>query len=104
VTRWATATARRDYAAASPITRARARRRSYGPRLREFERENRELKMENDFLKKAAAYFAPQPSVTDKFGFIDAEYAAYREAGDTGVTSTVKMCRWMEVSRSGFYE
>jgi transposase-like protein len=27
-------------------------------RLRELERENRELKMENDFLKKAAAYFA----------------------------------------------
>ena len=29
-----------------------------GARLRELERENRELKMENDFLKKAAAYFA----------------------------------------------
>jgi transposase-like protein len=27
-------------------------------RLHEVERENRELKMENDFLKKAAAYFA----------------------------------------------
>jgi transposase len=27
-------------------------------RRRELERENRELKMENDFLKKAAAYFA----------------------------------------------
>ena len=27
-------------------------------RLRELEREARELKMENDFLKKAAAYFA----------------------------------------------
>jgi transposase len=27
-------------------------------RLRELERVNRELKMENDFLKKAAAYFA----------------------------------------------
>jgi transposase len=27
-------------------------------RLRELERENRELRMENDFLKKAAAYFA----------------------------------------------
>ena len=27
-------------------------------RLRELERENRELKMENEFLKKAAAYFA----------------------------------------------
>jgi transposase-like protein len=27
-------------------------------RLRELERETRELKMENEFLKKAAAYFA----------------------------------------------
>ena len=27
-------------------------------RLRELERETRELKMESDFLKKAAAYFA----------------------------------------------
>ena len=27
-------------------------------RLREVERQNRELRMENEFLKKAAAYFA----------------------------------------------
>ena len=27
-------------------------------RLRELERETRELRMENEFLKKAAAYFA----------------------------------------------
>jgi hypothetical protein len=42
--------------------------------------------------------------VTEKFEFIDAEYAAYRESGDIHVPSVVKMCRWMEVSRSGFYE
>jgi transposase len=30
-------------------------------RLRELERENRELRMENEFLKKAAAYFARDP-------------------------------------------
>jgi transposase-like protein len=30
-------------------------------RLREFERQNRELEMENTFLKKAAAYFAREP-------------------------------------------
>jgi transposase InsO family protein len=42
--------------------------------------------------------------VTDKFEFIDAEYADYRESGDAHVPSVVKMCRWMEVSRSGFYE
>ena len=29
-------------------------------RLREVERENRELKLENDFLKKAAAYVCPE--------------------------------------------
>jgi transposase len=29
-------------------------------RLRELERETRELKMENEFLKKAAAYVCPE--------------------------------------------
>ena len=29
-------------------------------RLRELERENRELRMKNDFLSKAAAYFATE--------------------------------------------
>jgi putative transposase len=42
--------------------------------------------------------------VTEKFEFIDAEYAAYRESGDMPVPPVVKMCRWMKVSRSGFYE
>ena len=30
-------------------------------RLKEAERQNRELRMENEFLKKAAAYFARDP-------------------------------------------
>jgi putative transposase len=42
--------------------------------------------------------------VTEKFEFIDAEYAAYQESSDEHVPSIVKMCRWLEVSRSGFYE
>jgi len=42
--------------------------------------------------------------VSDKFEFIDAEYAVYRESGGKFVPSIVKMCVWMEVSRSGFYE
>jgi transposase InsO family protein len=41
--------------------------------------------------------------VTDKFEFIDAEYALYRES-EGHVPPVVKMCRWMGVSRSGFYE
>ena len=41
--------------------------------------------------------------MTEKFEFIDAEYAAYRKSGHEYVPSIVKMCRWMEVSRSGFY-
>ena len=42
--------------------------------------------------------------MTDKFEFIDAEYAVYQESSEQHVPSIVKMCRWMEVSRSGFYE
>ena len=42
--------------------------------------------------------------MTGKFEFIDAEYAAYRESDDEYVPSLVKMCIWMEVSWSGFYE
>jgi putative transposase len=42
--------------------------------------------------------------VTEKFEFIDAEHAANQESGDTHVPSIVKMCRWIGVSRSGFYE
>jgi hypothetical protein len=34
--------------------------------------------------------------VTDKFEFIDAEYAAYQESDERYVPSIVKMCRWME--------
>ena len=42
--------------------------------------------------------------MTDKFEFIDAEYAIYLESDERYVRSIVKMCTWMEVSRSGFYE
>ena len=42
--------------------------------------------------------------MSDKFEFIDAEYAAYQESDERHVPSIVKMCIWMEVSRSGFYE
>ena len=42
--------------------------------------------------------------MSDKFEFIDVEYAAYQESDEQYVPSIVKMCTWMEVSRSGFYE
>ena len=42
--------------------------------------------------------------MTEKSEFIDAEYALYLESDEQYVPSIVKMCRWIEVSRSGFYE
>jgi putative transposase len=42
--------------------------------------------------------------VSDKFEFIDAEYAACQESDEQYVPSIVKMCIWMQVSRSGFYD
>jgi putative transposase len=42
--------------------------------------------------------------VSDKFEFIDAEYAATSSVNDTQAPSIVRMCAWLEVSRSGFYE
>jgi transposase-like protein len=54
--------------------------------------------------EKSRSILRPRPSVTEKFEFIDAEYAFYQESGDEDVPSVVKMCRWMEVSRSGFYD
>ena len=42
--------------------------------------------------------------MTEKFEFIDAEYAAYQESDEEHVPSIVKMCIWMGVSRSGFYD
>ena len=46
---------RRDHAGEEPPLTVSER-----ARLREAERENRELKMENEFLKKAAAYVCPE--------------------------------------------
>ena len=40
--------------------RSRRWNREERARLRELERENRELKMKNEFLTKAAAYFAAE--------------------------------------------
>jgi transposase InsO family protein len=44
--------------------------------------------------------------VSDRFEFIDAEYAASQVSNGSSEprASIVQMCRWLEVSRSGFYE
>src|ERR1019366_6564865 len=54
--------------------------------------------------EKSRSILRPRPSVTEKFRFIDAEYAAYQESEHERAPSIVQMCRWLEVSRSGFYE
>lgn len=42
--------------------------------------------------------------MSDRFEFIDAEYAANPAADPTQAPSITKMCAWLEVSRSGFYD
>ncbi|MCA1696821.1 MAG: IS3 family transposase [Actinobacteria bacterium] len=64
-------------------------------RLRELEKECRELKMKADFLGKSGGLLRPGVSVTAKFEFIDAQKADF---------PIVKMCLWAEVSTSGYYE
>ena len=86
---------RRDHADEEPALDINER-----ARLREAERLVRELKMENEFLKKAAAYFARESPVTEKYQFIesckiDSVKYAY---------PVKKMCRWLTVSPSGFFD
>ncbi|MGZ5380098.1 MAG: IS3 family transposase [Mycobacterium sp.] len=63
-------------------------------RLRELEVENRELRMKNEFLGKSGGLLRPGVKVSSKYEFIDGEKANY---------AIVKMCRWAQVSKSGFY-
>ena len=51
--------------------------------------------MKNAFLGKAASLFAPGISVSEKFVFIDGEKDNY---------PLVKICAWLNVSKSGYYE
>jgi hypothetical protein len=59
---------------------------------------NRELEMENTFLKKPRGVLCQGASVSEKYTFIDAEYA--NNAGTRFFPSVVQMCRWLEVSKS----
>jgi putative transposase len=40
--------------------------------------------------------------VTDKYEFIDAEYAALPAEGEA--PTVAQMCGWLEISKSGFYD
>jgi transposase InsO family protein len=42
--------------------------------------------------------------VTDKFEFIDAEYALLPAGGAGHAPTVMQMCMWLEVSKSGYYE
>src|SRR6266516_6198298 len=71
-------------------------------RLRELERENRELKMKCEFLSKAV--LRSGASVTDRYEFIDVEYATGTAADTAAAPTITQMCTWLKVSRSGFYD
>jgi transposase InsO family protein len=42
--------------------------------------------------------------VSEKYEFIDAEYANVLSAAVAGSLTVTRMCRWLKVSKSGFYE
>jgi hypothetical protein len=42
--------------------------------------------------------------VSEKYEFIDAEYADNRGADAAAAPTIVQMCAWLAVSKSGFYE
>jgi putative transposase len=66
-------------------------------RLKELEHENRELRMERDFLKSRS--LLREGTMSEKYALIAAE-----KADSTSVYPVVKMCTWLEVSTSGFYD
>ncbi|MCX5233031.1 IS3 family transposase [Streptomyces sp. NBC_00233] len=64
-------------------------------RLRELEKEVRELRMKTEFLGKSGGLLRPGISVNEKYEFID---------GEKGNFPVTKMCDWTGVSTSGFYD
>ncbi|WP_156520580.1 IS3 family transposase [Rhodococcus sp. EPR-157] len=67
-------------------------------RLAQLEQENRELRSEAAFLKKAAFVLRAGATVVAKYEFIDSYVA-----DDSAVVPVIDRCRWLEVSTSGFY-
>ncbi|WP_373294410.1 IS3 family transposase, partial [Nonomuraea glycinis] len=64
-------------------------------RVRELERENAELREKLAFLKKSRLLRGRESMTLAKYELIDAEKAHHAIA---------RMCAWLEVSRSGYYE
>src|SRR5215469_172280 len=52
--------------------------------------------------EKSGSVLREGASVTQKYEFIDAEYAS--PPGNAPAPTIVQMCRWLDVSKSGFYE
>ena len=73
-------------------------------RLRELERRNRELEMENAFLKKSQCVLREGAAVSDKYEFIAAERATHSSENSGDAPTMVRMCAWIGVSKSGYYE
>ncbi|WP_200309543.1 IS3 family transposase [Streptomyces adelaidensis] len=69
-------------------------------RLKELERRNRELEMENSFLKKAAGVLREGSPVASKYEFID----EMRLDTEEYAYSVEFMCGRLDVSRSGYYD
>ncbi len=67
-------------------------------RLHELERENRELRMQAEFLK-SSCLLREGASVSEKYALINAE-----KADPESPYPTAGMCTWLGVSQSGFYE
>jgi putative transposase len=63
-------------------------------RLRELEKEGRELRMEREFLKKGSGLL--------RGGAIEAVYCFLN--AERANSPPVKRCEWSEVSTSGFYD
>ena len=63
--------------------------------LERLRRENAELRLDREFLKKAAAFFVSEQEPVEAYRVIEAEKAIY---------TVSRMCALLEVSRSGFYK
>ena len=68
-------------------------------RLKELERENQELRAETAFLKKGRGLLREGTAVVGKYEYIDS-----LRNDPTETTPVWKMCLWLAVSTSGFYD